>query len=264
MNLDFLLQDLLAYIFSFLHESDVLRRIMRVNKNFNNTVYTHFIFRHKVFNVNTINYYDNMTRFLRIKNLNILSCLHLREIFELCSSITVVRLLDNINYIPILSETVTSLTCYSKITHIYYPLPPFLQTLIFRRGLTKTLSKDYFPSSLTYLELGGEFDQPLEPGILPSSLTYLEFPGNFDYPLLPGVLPPSLLTLKLYGLFNHPLYPNVLPPTLTCLKLSYFYNHPINDETLPTSLKKLVLPFAKKNSQVSLLPIRKEIKIMYE
>ncbi len=112
-----------------------------------------------------------------------------------------------------------------------------------------------FPSSLTSLGLGYNFNRPLKIGHFPEGLQHLVFGALFNQKLQEGVLPPTLKSL-VFGLeFEQELQPGVLPIGLTDLSFGDFFNLPIQTKVLPTGLKRLQFGKAfNKELQEGILP----------
>ena len=85
------------------------------------------------------------------------------------------------------------------------------------------------PASLTSLNFGYDFNQPLIQGVLPASLISLNFGYHFNQPLAQGVLPASLISLIFGYRFNQQLAQRVLPASLITLKISSNYNHSLSN-----------------------------------
>ena len=116
------------------------------------------------------------------------------------------------------------------------------------------------PSTLTFLQLGWQFDQPLVPGVLPASLLQLSVTSQLEqhHELLQGLLPASLERLRLWswphllqagewppalkalhlGTFDQLLVPDVLTSSLLFLSFDDF-NHPLVPGVLPPCLVEL-------------------------
>ena len=103
---------------------------------------------------------------------------------------------------------------------------------------------DLLPSSLTSLELQGEFNQPFPTtiGILPSSLKILTFGPYFNqpFPRQIDILPSSLTFLQFSDNFNQP-FPTqigILPFSLQSLTFGANFNQPFPKQTgiIPSSL----------------------------
>lgn len=106
---------------------------------------------------------------------------------------------------------------------------------------------DQLPPGLTFLEICGPFNQPVD--ALPPALKKLSLFYEFNHPL--DNLPSGLTTLLLGNQFNHSL--NHLPPALTRLTLSGCFDQPLDH--LPVNLKILNLRCASKfNQPLSHLP----------
>lgn len=117
----------------------------------------------------------------------------------------------------------------------------------FNQPLDTGTGESLLPDSLTYLDLGHMFNQPLEIGSLPSGLIELHFgvslmdtfQSNFDHPFKKNVLPGSLKKINLCSArFNQSLDP-VFPESLESLCLGFGFNQPINHGVLPQKLIKL-------------------------
>ena len=99
----------------------------------------------------------------------------------------------------------------------------------------------HLPPSLDYLVMGASFNSRIERGQLPPSLTHLELGVEFDQPIDVGVLPAGLQALDLSNGFNQPLRPGCLPPALTHLCFGRRHSHAMPLGTLPSSLQYLSL-----------------------
>lgn len=99
-----------------------------------------------------------------------------------------------------------------------------------------------WPPALTRLELGRDFDQPLDEWRPSASLTELCFPHNsrWNYPTLR--CPPNLRVLHLGYKFNQPLEGLQLPPSLTQLTLGERFVHPLRPLSALPKLRRLDLP----------------------
>eukprot|EP01133_Synstelium_polycarpum_P003594 gene3594-4117_t len=118
-----------------------------------------------------------------------------------------------------------------------------------------------FPSTLTSLSFGDEFDQVLVPGSLPSTIKYLDLGGynspigvgdipqsvlhltlgdRYNKPINVGALPQGLIRLSFGNSFNCGLAPASLPSSLRYLSFGEYYNHEILPNTLPESLESLL------------------------
>jgi hypothetical protein len=64
-----------------------------------------------------------------------------------------------------------------------------------------------YPNTLTHLNFGWEFNQPIEVRVLPQSLTHLTFDGYFNQPIEKDVLPQSLTHLVLPIKYSHTIPP---------------------------------------------------------
>lgn len=79
-------------------------------------------------------------------------------------------------------------------------LPPNLKELVFDHGFNSSL--DCLPQQLEKINLGDDFNQPLNPGMLPSTLTELEFGSKFNQIINQDVLPFGLKVLKFGSEFD--------------------------------------------------------------
>lgn len=99
-------------------------------------------------------------------------------------------------------------------------LPPRLNSLSIENSDEKvSFPLEILPSTLTDLEICGDFNQPIDN--LPYSLTSLRFGVGFNQPV--DHLPPHLTHLELGDSFNHPL--NNLPAGLQYLRVGRGFLH---------------------------------------
>lgn len=114
--------------------------------------------------------------------------------------------------------------------------------------------KRWWPT-LTSINFGGRFDEPLAPGALPEGLRELYLSWGFNQPLVPGALPRSLKVLKLSWQFNCRLEANVLPEKLESLTIAGHFDHQLDANTLPEGLLELEIgPFFDQPLGVGALP----------
>ncbi|EGG19837.1 hypothetical protein DFA_06939 [Cavenderia fasciculata] len=102
-----------------------------------------------------------------------------------------------------------------------------------------SFSIDQILSSTTTLILDGDFNTPLNEGLLPETLKILKILGKFNQPIKEGDIPDSVKTLMFGNRYNQPLPVGVLPSTLQSLVFGNDYNQPLSDGVLPTSLRSL-------------------------
>jgi hypothetical protein len=147
-------------------------------------------------------------------------------------------------------STVNFLNGFTSLVHleinvkVEHPLPVFpasLKHLDLGFQFDKPLQQNMFPSGLTHLTLGNMFNQPLEVGVLPSGLTHLVFGWEFNQPLEAGVLPSGLQHLTIGPIFDQPLEAGVLPVGLRSLKFCYNTNR--FECVVPASLQELECSF---------------------
>ncbi|KAM9969897.1 hypothetical protein ACTFIR_001734 [Dictyostelium discoideum] len=96
----------------------------------------------------------------------------------------------------------------------------------------------FFPQSITSIDLGPHFNQPLTKdhiGIFPNSLKELAF-GFYNHPIPIGLLPNQLKTLSFKNGFNQIIEIGSLPSSLTSLNLSLSYKKSILPNALPSSI----------------------------
>ncbi|GAM25588.1 hypothetical protein SAMD00019534_087630 [Acytostelium subglobosum LB1] len=191
----------------------------------------------------------------------------------ICLALTCHRLFDcRMDYI-ILNNITTSTTlgykakhilpCFNqivkqyKLTYAYNPTPadpnaPVLSLYLpydFNQPLTN------LPNTLTHLETGYKFNQPIGPGTLPQSLTSLKLGVSFNKPIGPGVLPESLKHLALSISFNQPVQPGIFPDKLQVLEFRSDFNQQIDKGMLPKSLRKLSFDhWFNKQLKIGVLP----------
>ncbi|GAM22802.1 hypothetical protein SAMD00019534_059770 [Acytostelium subglobosum LB1] len=109
------------------------------------------------------------------------------------------------------------------------------------------LSLDYMllpdkpiPSSVTRLELGDTFNQPLSVlETLPTSSIRIMSSKSFNQPLEAKMFPPTLTELYLGKSFNQKLTPGCLPSTLKSITFGWDFCQDINPGVLPDGLLKL-------------------------
>lgn len=125
----------------------------------------------------------------------------------------------------------------------------------FKKGNSRKLGKpqqykptvDIYPSSLTYLSLGINFNND-SLNHLPSSLTYLSINENSEFNMPIDNLPPSLTHLVMNNDFNQRI--DTLPPSLTHLTLGSNFDHPLTK--LPPNLLYLSMKYSKFSSELIL------------
>ncbi len=136
----------------------------------------------------------------------------------------------------------TELNFYRHCTHTKFFLTGHLdklsclKKLIVPQYFNQKITENYFPSSLTDLDLGFDFDHPLLPGYLPNNLTNLII--KYDHWLTKDFFPGQLIKLVLFRYKKCD--PGIFPETLQQLTL-YRYNYDIEKEFFPLNLKKLFL-----------------------
>jgi hypothetical protein len=91
------------------------------------------------------------------------------------------------------------------------------------------------PNSITDIEFGANFNQPISKKLLPKSLKTLILGKNFDQVI--HSLPSTLTYLEFYGYFNRPI--DNLPNSLTYLEFGEDFNQPVDN--FPRSLNVLHL-----------------------
>jgi hypothetical protein len=119
-------------------------------------------------------------------------------------------------------------------------LPPEIITLNFV-SFDKIMSSTFLPKTLTTLNLGNSFNQPICKKVLPESLTSLTFGNSFNQPIGEKVLQKSLTSLTFGNSFNQPIGEKVLPKSLTSLTFGNSFNQTIGANVLPESLISLNL-----------------------
>lgn len=144
-----------------------------------------------------------------------------------------------------LSEFTLSAKVYS-VDHGINNLPDSLTRLIIVGNYNYPLFD--MPKNLKYIELGEEFDHPLD--CLPDSVSVIcfdNYDSKFNHPIY--VLPRFLKTLKLRSNFNQPLTAQL--PSLKVLEINGKFNHSI--DALPDSIEKLTITGCF-NQQIHKLP----------
>ncbi|KYQ89317.1 hypothetical protein DLAC_09976 [Tieghemostelium lacteum] len=128
-------------------------------------------------------------------------------------------------------------------------------------GFNKPLKEGDLPHGLLYLDLGLQYDTPLDVGSIPNTVTHLKLGDvfnkdigeghipnsvihlslgiSFNRYLWPGQIPSSVQTLIMSKMFNMELGVGTLPSSLTDLRFGTNYNHPLVPKELPQGLKKL-------------------------
>eukprot|EP01133_Synstelium_polycarpum_P007475 gene7475-8746_t len=92
-------------------------------------------------------------------------------------------------------------------------------------------------SQVVHLKFGTKWNHPLEPNTLPDSLTHLTFGACFNTPLQLGSIPTSVSHLDLGTQYNHKLKTGCIPNSVVHLKLSDCYNQSLS---IPNSVKNLI------------------------
>jgi hypothetical protein len=140
-------------------------------------------------------------------------------------------------------------------------LPQRLRCLQFNDWYEPVLQQGSIPPSVTFLQLGRDYTQPLSllgaslttlllkpnisgpftAGDLPSSLRWLYLGQNFHQPLDVGALPPQLQGLDMGQPLSLPLLsPGAIPNSVTHLRFCKTFNQPL-DGLLPDNLQHLNL-----------------------
>jgi hypothetical protein len=126
-------------------------------------------------------------------------------------------------------------------------LPPNLKKITFGEWFNPPESvaslENIFPSSLTDLTFGIEFNQPIKMGVLPMNLENLSFGRDFNKLIDANVLPENLKSLTFGKCFNQLIEKGVLPINLTNLVFGNDFNQPIGINNLPINLINLTLGF---------------------
>lgn len=104
-----------------------------------------------------------------------------------------------------------------------------------------SLREGYIPSSVTYLDLGGFFNQPLQTGHIPNSVTHLDLGYVFNQPLQAGHIPVSVTHLVLSDYYDIPLEMGHIPDGVTHLTLGVRYNQPLQVGSIPNSVTHLMI-----------------------
>ncbi|KAM9995788.1 hypothetical protein ACTFIY_001986 [Dictyostelium cf. discoideum] len=108
----------------------------------------------------------------------------------------------------------------------------------------------FFPQSLTSIDFGLHFNQPLTKdhvGLFPNSLKELTF-GTYNHPIPIGLLPNQLKKLNFKSGFNQTIEIGSLPSSLTFLNLGLSYRKSIVPYAIPSSIvhlkpNNLIIPF---------------------
>ncbi|EGC38702.1 hypothetical protein DICPUDRAFT_45704 [Dictyostelium purpureum] len=106
------------------------------------------------------------------------------------------------------------------------------------------------PSTIEYLSFSTSFNHPVfvdGQSILPHSLTYLNLGGHFNQIIPKNTLPGTLKTIKFGFHYNKPLKKNSLPSSIEHIQFGQLYNQKIKSKRLPTGLK--ILQFGKNFNQ---------------
>ena len=151
---------------------------------------------------------------------------------------------ESLNNLPIkLHKHVFVVGCQINNAGVF---PKNLKKLYFWRKSNPQISSIIFPITLTHLDLGDLFNQPMD--CLPPNLTHLTFGSNFNQQIGVGVLPLNLTHLTFEGKFNQPIGIGVLPPNLTHLMFGYAFNQPIGMGVLPPNLTHLTFQNTRFNT----------------
>ncbi|GAM18376.1 hypothetical protein SAMD00019534_015510, partial [Acytostelium subglobosum LB1] len=104
------------------------------------------------------------------------------------------------------------------------------------------------PASLTKIVFGRYFNQPIEVGCLPTSLTYLGIQSNFyNHDILPGTLPDSITHISMLHYIRSKIHEGALPQSLTSMYLSIILLVSIKDNVIPKSIRSLELVMCDTN-----------------
>ncbi len=76
-------------------------------------------------------------------------------------------------------------------------------------------------------------------GDIPTSVTYLEFGDNFNQPLNPGIIPINVVRYILVIISVHPINPGDIPANVTHLSLGFLFNHFIHPGSIPIKVTHL-------------------------
>lgn len=129
----------------------------------------------------------------------------------------------------------------------YGSLPPTITTLDFGHAYCQPIDVGVIPPSVENLKLSFHFNDHLEVGAIPSSVINLTLGHKFNKPLKIGVIPPSVTNLQ-FGLFyNQLLEPNVIPRSVTHLTFGKNFNQPLIPNVIPLSVT--FLKFGKRFNQ---------------
>jgi hypothetical protein len=128
-------------------------------------------------------------------------------------------------------------------------LPPFLKKLHFGCGsaFNQIIDIDVLPPLLEDLDLGYNYNQKINAGVLPLSLRKLTFgyEGKYNIKFETNVLPQYLthLIFDMYHIYNQKIEKGVLPQYLTHLifKEGCHYNQKIEKDVLPQYLTNLII-----------------------
>ena len=116
-------------------------------------------------------------------------------------------------------------------------LPNSLTHLDFGNWFDEPVDNLHLPNSLTHLDFGNAFNRPIDNLKLPDSLTHLNFGNNFRQSVDNLKLPDLLTYLNFGNMFPKTIENLKLPDSLIYLNLGLLCDRRIDYRTWPTSLK---------------------------
>eukprot|EP01133_Synstelium_polycarpum_P008959 gene8959-10507_t len=129
------------------------------------------------------------------------------------------------------------------LTHIGWSSSPSSATDSPLPGLFRSFSStelpECIPTSITHLNLGNGYSEPIHPGTLHEGLISLQLGYNFNQPLQLGSLPSTLINLELGTCFDQPFPIGSLPANLESLTVSHSFQTLIMPAALPRSLTRM-------------------------
>ena len=185
--------------------------------------------------IEILNKYDKNTISLDISNKEIVGILCLNDFKKLeelnCSFNEITEIINLpyiLKYLNCSNNKIVKLNIFSNIIELNYK-----KNLLTELYYPVNVKPKKYPSNLTHLTFGDDFNQPIDN--LPNSLTHLTLGYTFNQPI--NNLPDSITYLKLGFEFNQPI--NNLPNTITHLTLGYNFNQLIDN--LPSLITHLTL-----------------------
>ncbi|EGC38057.1 hypothetical protein DICPUDRAFT_149339 [Dictyostelium purpureum] len=109
-------------------------------------------------------------------------------------------------------------------------ITPHLETLILSYSFNQPLHELFNSTNsrnLVSLNLGCDFDSPIQEGVLPVNLKYLKLSDRFNHRLIAGALPQSLESIVFGNDFNQPLLPLDLPSNLVSIQFGNCFDQPL-------------------------------------